>query len=331
MESGCLSVRTSQLSSGPYADDKKENAVNEKIARIEAIMGRKVKRDIGQMTEWARGNLARAAESLASTPNAHVGIVTGFYIKHAEPPSPETDGLIGMAHLAAGFANAGVEVTVITDAPCAKAVWAVVDALPVTVNLEITSVAESSVCRLGKYLELGDRPMTHLIAIERVAPGSDGKPHREHGWDMSRETAPLHLLFDAETKGPWYTIGIGDGGNEIGMGSLPKAVIESQIPNGNVIAATTAVDSLLVAGVSNWGAYGLLAATACIKPTLRGALLQYFNREMDHRYLLAAVETGQAVDDSRVDRPGRPQMSVDRIPWEQHAVVLEEIAAATQG
>jgi hypothetical protein len=34
-----------------------------------------------------------------------------------------------------------------------------------------------------------------------------------------------------------------------------------------------------------------------------------------------------AVDDGRVDSPGRPQMSVDRIPWEQHAILLEEIAA----
>jgi hypothetical protein len=34
-----------------------------------------------------------------------------------------------------------------------------------------------------------------------------------------------------------------------------------------------------------------------------------------------------AVDDSRVDSPGRPQVSVDRIPWEQHAILLEEIAA----
>ena len=51
--------------------------MSEKIARIEAIVGRKVKRDISQMTEWAKGNLARAAESIAGTPNAHVGIVTG--------------------------------------------------------------------------------------------------------------------------------------------------------------------------------------------------------------------------------------------------------------
>ena len=99
--------------------------MNESVARIEAIIGRKVKRDIDQMTEWAKGNLARAAEAVMNTPNAHVGIVTGFYIQHAEPPSPETDGLGGMAHLAAGLANAGIPVTVITDTPCAKAVWAV--------------------------------------------------------------------------------------------------------------------------------------------------------------------------------------------------------------
>src|SRR6266550_8949897 len=86
------------------------DTVNESVARIEAIIGRKVKRDIGQMTEWAKGNLARAAEAIMNTPNAHVGIITGFYIQHAEPPSPETDGLGGMAHLAAGLANAGVPV-----------------------------------------------------------------------------------------------------------------------------------------------------------------------------------------------------------------------------
>ncbi len=58
------------------------------------------------------------------------------------------------------------------------------------------------------------------------------------------------------------------------MGSLPKEIIESGIPNGKVIAATTPVDSLIVAGVSNWGGYGLLAAMACTKPA--------FVRARDH-------------------------------------------------
>jgi hypothetical protein len=297
------------------------------VDRIEIIIGRKVKRDITRMVEWAKGNLGKAAESIVSTPNAHVGIVTGFYIKHAVPPSPETDGLIGMAHLAAGLASAGIAVTVITDAPCAKAVWAVVDALPEKVDLEIVSVSERSVLALREALTRGDRPLTHLIAIERVSPASDGKPHREHGWDMSRETAPLHLLFEDPTwKRPWRTIGIGDGGNEIGMGSLPPDIVRTEIPNGSVIAATIPADHLIVAGVSNWGGYGLLAAMASLKPELATRLLSHFTRAMDHQFLLAAVETGQAVDDSRVDSPGRPMMSVDRIPWEQHAEVLEEIA-----
>ncbi len=301
--------------------------MNEKVNRIESIIGRKVRRDITRMTEWAQGNLAKAAESILTTPNAHIGIITGFYIKAAMPPSPETDGPGGMAHLAAGLTSAGVAVTVITDAPCAKAIWAVVDALPAPVNLEIVSISEASVRRLRSVLEEGERPITHLIAIERVSPAADGKPHREFGWDMSRETAPLHLLFEDPTwQRRWTTIGIWDGGNEIGMGSLPKDIVEREIPNGSVIAATIPADYLIVAGVSNWGGYGLLAAMACLKPALAPELLRYFNREMEHRFLSAAVETGQAVAACDADSPATPMMSVDRIPWEQHADLLEEIA-----
>ena len=76
--------------------------MSDKSSRIEAIVSRRVKRDITRMTELMKGNLEKAAESILDSPNAHVGIVTGFFIKHATPPSPETDGLIGMGHLAAG-------------------------------------------------------------------------------------------------------------------------------------------------------------------------------------------------------------------------------------
>ncbi|TXM96933.1 DUF4392 domain-containing protein [Methylobacterium sp. WL64] len=305
-----------------------ENAVSAKIDQIESIIATKNGRDISRMTDWARGNLARAAEEIAHAPNAHVGIVVGFYIKHAEPPSPETDGLNGMAHLAAGLANAGIVVTVITDAPCAKAVWAVVDALPISVGLEIVAVSEVAVDALADRLASDERPITHLIAIERVAPGQDDKPHREHGWDMSRETAPLHRLFDHPSrKRSWYTIGIGDGGNEIGMGSLPLEIVRTSVTNGELIAAKTPADALIIAGVSNWGGFGLLAAIACQKPELKDRLLAFFTAEMDQTFLSAAVHTGQAVDDSRADNPGRPKMSVDRLPWEHHATVLKSIAA----
>lgn len=297
---------------------------------VEKIIGRTVRRDISRMVDFAQGNLQQAAQSIMSTPNAHVAIVTGFFIRNAVPPSPETDGLGGMAHIAAGLAHAGIPVTVITDVPCSKAVWAITGELPETVGLEIASVSEPSVRSLRARLAVQERPITHLIAIERVSPGSDGKPHREYGADMSLDTAPLHLLFeDPSWQRPWVTIGIGDGGNEIGMGALPPEIVQRDIPNGELIAATTGADYLIVAGVSNWGGWGLLQALAMVRPELADALLHDFHPHKDHAFLRAAVEVGQAVDDSRVDRAATPVMSVDRLPWETHAAVLRELRAVT--
>jgi hypothetical protein len=296
------------------------------IEQIEDVIGRNVGRDIGRMVAFARGGVERAARSITATSKPHVGIVTGFFIRHAEPPSPETDGLGGAAHLAAGLLNAGIPTTLISDAPCAKAVWAMSTAVPGAVELEIVSTTRDAVYQLRNRLSQAARPMTHLIAIERVAPGVDGKPHREHGWDMTAETAPLDLLFDDEGwTSPWTTIGIGDGGNEIGMGGLPPEIVANDIPNGGLIAAKTRTDHLIVAGVSNWGAYGLLAAMAALCPKRAADLLQYFTPEMDRQFLEAAVLIGQAVDDSRPDRPGKPQLSVDRLSVEQHAEVISAL------
>src|SRR6476660_774403 len=156
--------------------------VDSSITRIETIVGRTVRRDITRLVKFAEGNLQRAAESLANTPTPHVVLVCGFFVRHAEPPSPETDGLNGMGQLAAGLIEAGIPVTVITDAPCAKAVWAVVEALPAKVDLEIVAVDPAAVRALRARLESAEHPLSHIVAIERCSLGSDGKPHREHGW-----------------------------------------------------------------------------------------------------------------------------------------------------
>jgi hypothetical protein len=50
------------------------------------------------------------------------------------------------------------------------------------------------------------------------------------------------------------TIAIGDGGNEIGMGNIATALTRLDIT-----ASVTCCNELLVADVSNWGAYGLIA------------------------------------------------------------------------
>jgi hypothetical protein len=298
------------------------------IEAIEVLVGQNVRRDISRLASFAQGNLEKAAKSIADHPSPHIGVVCGFFVRHAEPPSPETDGLNGMGQLAAGFVEAGIPVTVITDAPCGKAAWAVTDVLPGKVALEIVSIDAGSVRRLRDHLETSDHPLTHIISIERCSLGSDGKPHREHGWDISNDTAPLDYLFkDAGWNAPWTTIGIGDGGNEIGMGVLPQSLVESDIPNGKLIAAKTPADFLIVSGVSNWGAYGLLGAVAHLRPDLAPALLKHFNGTMEHTILDAAVNIGQAIDDSRVDRLGQLQMTIDRLPLENHVAIIDEIVS----
>lgn len=300
--------------------------MSEVIAQIEALVGQTVRRDIGRLVAFSKGNLVKAARSIADHPKPHVGIICGFFVRHAVPPSPETDGLNGMAQLAAGFLSAGIAVTVITDAPCAKAVWAVTKVLPGKVALEIVDVDDTAVRDLRTKLETSDNPLTHLIAIERCALGSDGRAHREHGWDISDDTAALDYLFaDADWTAPWKTIGIGDGGNEIGMGLLPKDIVERDIPNGPLIAARTGADYLIVSGVANWGAYGLLGAIAQLSPQRTDRLLSHFNGEFENNVLTAAVDIGQAIDDSRVDRLGQLQMTIDRLPLEDHVAIIDQI------
>ncbi len=296
--------------------------------QLEQAAGRTVRRDIGRLVAFARGNLEAAARSIADHPKPHVGIVAGFFVRHAEPPSPETDGLNGLGQLAAGLTEAGIRVTAISDAPCAKAVWAVTKALPHEVGLEIVAVSADSVRQLRRKLETDPAPLTHLIAIERCALGADGKPHREHGWDISADTAPLdHLFEEAGWKAPWTTIGIGDGGNEIGMGLLPADIVAKDVPNGALIAAVTKADFLIVSGIANWGAYALLGAIAAARPDLAPALLRHFNGQMEQAILESAVNLGQAIDDSRADRLGQLQMTIDRLPLADHAAMIDELAA----
>ncbi len=53
--------------------------------------------------------------------------------------------------------------------------------------------------------------------------------------------------------------GIGDGGNEVGMGKVYDKVV-STVPNGATIACKTASDYLVTSGLCDWGGYALSMA-----------------------------------------------------------------------
>lgn len=71
------------------------------------------------------------------------------------------------------------------------------------------------------------------------------------GIDISADCGCFDFFI---TQAPCPTVAIGDGGNEIGMGNLSQYMTEL-----NIMPSLTCCDELLLADVSNWAAYGIIA------------------------------------------------------------------------
>jgi hypothetical protein len=183
------------------------------------------------------GDLMHGAISLARA--QRVWILTGFVIPAAG--LCETDGPPGAIALARGLAALGIPTTILTD--------------PVSL-----SVIDGAVGIRELALHV---PPSHLVAIERPGRGSDGAFHTMNGESFSSKDDPLADLYDAFGCRGVYRMGIGDGGNEIGMGKV-RPRVEEFIPHGRQIAAVAGADALIVGGTSNWGAWGLLAGMSLI-------------------------------------------------------------------
>ena len=91
-----------------------------------------------------------------------------------------------------------------------------------------------------------------IVSIERPGVAKDGRYYNMRGKDISDFLAKFDLFFEL-CDCP--TIGVGDGGNEIGMGNLLAEL--AKLP---IIPSVTPCDELVIATVSNWGVYGIIAA-----------------------------------------------------------------------
>jgi D-glutamate cyclase len=109
------------------------------------------------------------------------------------------------------------------------------------------------------------------IAIERPGCNAKGLYHGLGGRPLDGLVANLDRLFEDVKKAGIPFIGIGDGGNELGMGVIaedlprfsPKAA-DTGVPGRGGVAAVTAADWLVVSNISNWGATGIVAALSAL-------------------------------------------------------------------
>ena len=80
------------------------------------------------------------------------------------------------------------------------------------------------------------------------------------------------------------------------MGSIPRDLIARHVEHGETIACVTPARHLIVAGVSNWGAYALIGALAVLRADWRARLLACLDERLDQAILEATVNHGPAVD-----------------------------------
>jgi hypothetical protein len=288
------------------------------IGRIEALIQEEVGRNMGALFAAARGGLRQASLALAHGEPGPIGLITGFFVPQGAPPAAETDGPVGAALLARAFAGIGLGCRLATDAPCRNACAAALAAAGAAeVPIDSVAIGASLAGLVATWRESG---IAAAIAIERCGKSADGVPRNMRGLDISGHTAPLDELFVA---GPWRTIAIGDGGNEIGMGALPRPLIAAHVALGETIACTTPAQHLIVAGVSNWGAYGLLGALSVLRADWRPRLLDCLDEELDRHILETIVAEGPAVDGvSRTQAA-----TVDNLPVAVHRDKLRRVRA----
>jgi D-glutamate cyclase len=287
------------------------------IDRIERLIHVDVGRNVTALFDATKGGLWAAASALAGAPAPRVGLITGFYVPLGSPPAAETDGPVGAALLAKGFEQAGINCRLATDGPCRSACAAALAGADVSqVPVDTDDVAAV----VDKWRRAG---ITHAISIERCGRSADGAPRNMRGLDISPYTVPLDELF---TAGPWETIAIGDGGNEIGMGSVPRELIAQHVEHGETIACVTPARHLVVAGVSNWGAYALLAALAVLREDWRKKMLGCLDETLDKAILEETVVHGPAVDGVSRLRA----MTVDGLDLAIHHKKLREIRALAE-
>lgn len=285
------------------------------IDAIEAAIHRDVGRNIAPLFAATRGGLRGAVAAIADTTGA-IGLITGFYVPGGSPPAAETDGPVATALLARALHLIDRPCRICTDAPCAPAMAAALAAADVTaVPIDVVPLGGNVADAIATWRA---RNVRLAIAIERCGRTRDGTARNMRGEDISAQTTLLDDLFLA---GPWDTAAVGDGGNEIGTGNLPRALVAACIAHGEIIACTTNATHLILSGVSHWAAYALIGGLAAQRADWRAALLHCLDPALDQAVLEATVRNGPAVDG--VTR--QHTATIDSLPLATHHQVLHAI------
>lgn len=276
---------------------------------------------IARLYELARGNGAplsyRIARDILERRGAHIGLLSGAVVPGFLPKG-ENDGPLGAIVLARALDALGFEVTLLAEA-------------------ELSDIFEALFLRHGRrfrFLALEKdsqdghadtaRELDIVISIEKLGPNRQGVMHGATGGSRDGTRARVDGLIDRMNADGRLTVGIGDGGNEIGFGRIfaeARGIVDygelCTCPCGDGIVTVTPTTHLFPVGVSNWGAYAVAAALCAI-----GGRFDVLHSAAAERDLLALAT---AVD-CRDGYTGTARDWLDGVPAETSAAVVEIMA-----
>lgn len=236
-------------------------------------------------------------------------ITTGFFILSAK--APETDGPPGTIALARALRQLGFEVIYVSDRYGIPLLTFDGEGTEQVIEFPISDHAVSRDFARGL---LTDVKPDILIAVERCGFTAGNRHLNMAGKDISDFTAKIDYLFLSQEN----TLGIGDGGNEIGMGRFTRQIKSlADLPGDPAVTPTR---KTIISSVSNWGAYGLITALSRLS---RRDLLP--SVEWAHELLTELVARG-AVDGIS----GETECTVDAFSAEQNAGVLVQLKQLLQ-
>lgn len=298
---------------------------SEAIAHLEAL-ARHDPGGRGLSSTAPDGLLEPAAQALLGA--RRVMIVTGFCVRAAM--IGETDGPPGATALASTLTSLGATVMILTDRYSAGLVEAACRTrrprLPdktACLAVPVASLPDDEGRAAQACLDLAAEFAPDLVlAVERPGGATDGHRYSMRGTILDDIAPSADVLFQGHEGRNWKTAAIGDGGNELGMGSL-RASCASAVAMGEQIFCTASSDFPVAAGISNWGAYALAGAIS----VLAGKVV--LPDPAEESSVLHAVYEAGGVDGCTREHScsvdGLPADEYLRIIRQMHNLVLESI------
>ena len=222
-------------------------------------------------------------------------LLTGFPVRLSDGSYVgETDGPLGTADIAAALTALGASVLVITDEPAFSIVSDVVCYRAPKAKLMMLPKTDT-----GDFIRncIKTFAPTHLISLERPGKAANGHYHSMRGEVLDDMITDSALFLSEAKKSGATTISIGDGGNEMGMGTY-RDVIEHFVPFGGPICTAESADICSLFAEKN------------LLPT----------REEETESLRLAVAAGSVDGCTK-----KNEMTVDRLDLETHLGILDSV------